>query len=340
MSEKSIVVGITQGDINGVSYEVIIKAFLESRMMEICTPVVYGSSRAVSYHRKLIKNSGDFSFRQIQQAQQASNKGLNMINIVDDELKIEIGESTSLAGKAAVMSLIHATEDILAKKIDVLVTSPVNMKNIQSESFSFPGQTEFLAKSCNTDDYLMLMITDGLKIGMLTTHHAASEVSQQLKKEVIVKKIHILNKSLEQDFLITKPKIAVLSLNPTMGENGKFGEEEQQIIIPAIEEAFNQGVYVFGAYSANDFFETGQHNKFDAVLAMYHDQAMAPFQSLVCEDAVNFTAGLPFVRTSPAHGTAYDIAGKDMASPDAFRKAIYLACDIYRNRQESTNNKQ
>ena len=340
MSEKSIVVGITQGDINGVSYEVIIKTFLDTRMMEICTPVVYGSSRAVSYHRKLVKNSGDFSSRLIKHAEQASNKGLNMINIVDDELKIEIGKPTPLAGKVAVLSLIKATEDILAKKIDVLVTSPVNKENIQSESFSFPGQTEFLAKSCNTDDYLMLMIVDGVRIGTVTTHYAVSEVSQQLKKDNIVKKIHILNKSLEQDFLITKPKIAVLSLNPHTGENGRFGEEEQQIIIPAIEEAFNQGAYVFGPYPADGFFGTGQHTKFDAVLAMYHDQAMIPFKLLAYGEGVNFTAGLPFVRTSPAHGTAYDIAGKDMASPDAFRKAIYLACDIYRNRQESTNSKQ
>ena len=339
MSEKQIVVGITHGDINGVSYEIITKTLLDTRMMEVCTPVVYGSSKVASYHRKLIKGSSDFSFRIIKQAEQVSNKAPNMINIVDKELKVEMGESTPLAGEMAIASLKMATEDLMKKKIDVLVTSPINKKNIQSESFTFPGQTEFLAKSCNSDDYLMLMIADGLKVGMVTTHYAVSEVPQQLKKETIVKKIQLLSKSLEQDFIITKPKIAVLSLNPHVGESGKFGKEEQEIIIPAIEESFNHGIYAFGPYPADSFFGTGQYDKFDGVLAIYHDQAMIPFKLLALGEGVNFTAGLPFVRTSPAQGTAYDIAGKDMASADAFRKAVYLACDIYRNRQQS-NNKQ
>ena len=335
MSEKTIVAGITHGDINGISYEIITKAFLDSRMMEICTPLVYGSSKAASYHRKLIKNSGDFSFRITKQSDKVSHKSPNLVNIVEKELKIEMGESTPLAGEMAVASLKMATEDLIANKIDVLITSPLNKKNIQSDSFSFPGQTEFLAKSCKSNDYLMMMIVDGLKIGTVTTHYAVSEIPQQLKKETIVKKIQILSKSLEQDFVITKPKIAVLSLNPHVGESGKFGKEEQEIIIPAIEEAFNQGIYAFGPYAADGFFGTGQYGKFDGILAMYHDQAMIPFKLLACGEGVNFTAGLPFVRTSPAHGTAYDIAGKDMASADAFRKAIYLACDIYRNRQQS-----
>lgn len=338
MSEKPIVVGITQGDINGISYEIITKTFIDSRMMEVCTPLVYGSSKAASYHRKLIKSSGDFSFHIIKQADQLSHKNPNMINIVDKELKIDVGESTQTAGEMAVMSLKMATEDLIAKKIDVLVTSPVNKKNIQSDSFPFQGQTEFLAKSCNTNDYLILMIVDGLKIGTVTTHCAVSEISNQLRKEMIVKKIQILNKSLQQDFLITKPKIAVLSLNPHVGESGKFGKEEQNIIIPAIEDAFDQGIYVFGPYAADGFFGTEQYSKFDGVLAMYHDQAMIPFKLLEYGEGVNFTAGLPFVRTSPAQGTAYDIAGKGMASPDSFRNAIYLACDIYHNRQQSINN--
>ena len=340
MSEKPIVVGITQGDINGISYEVITKTLMDSRMMEVCMPVVYGSSKVASYHRKLIKNVADFSFHIIKQAEQVSHKNPNMINIVEKEIKIEMGESTPIAGEMAVASLKMAIEDMLAKKIDVLVTSPVNKKNFQSESFTFPGQTEYLAQTCKTSDYLMLTIADGLKIGTITTHYALSEISNELKKELIVKKIQILNKSLEQDFLITKPKIAVLSLNPHVGESGKFGKEEQNIIVPAIEEAFNHGIYVFGPYAADGFFGTGQYNKFDAVLAMYHDQAMIPFNVLAYGEGVNFTAGLPFVRTSPAHGTAYDIAGKDMASPDSFRNAVYLACDIYRNRQQSIKNKQ
>ncbi len=334
MSEKPIIVGITQGDINGISYEIIAKTFMDSRMMEVCTPLVYGSSKVASYYRKLIKSSGDFSFHIVKQADQVSRKNPNIINIIDKELKIDVGESTQTAGEMAVMSLKMATKDLITKKIDVLVTSPVNKKNIQSNSFPFPGQTEFLAKSCNANDYLTLIIVDGLKIGTVTTHYTMSEVSNQLKKEMIVKKIQILNESLQQDFLITKPKIAVLSLNPQVGDGGKFGREEQDIISPAIEKAFNQRIYVFGPYAADDFFKTEQYSKFDGVLAMYHDQAMIPFYG----EGVNFTAGLPFVCTSPAHGTAYDIAGKDMASPDSFRNAIYLACDIYRNRQQSINN--
>ena len=335
MSEKSIVVGITHGDINGIGYEVIIKTLSDSRIMEICTPVVYGASKVVSFHKKLVKSCGDFSFRNIQKIEEANGKAPNMLNITNSEVKLDIGTSTKSAGELALTSLQMATEHLINGKIDVLVTAPINKDNTYSETFSFPGHTEYLAQKFNSEDYLMLMIADKLRIGTLTTHCAISELPNMIKREAILNKIRILNKSLQHDFLCTKPKIAVLSLNPHAGDNGMFGKEEKNVIIPAIQESFNTGIYVFGPYSADGFFGTGQHTQFDGVLAMYHDQAMIPFKILSYGEGVNYTAGLPFVRTSPAHGTAYEIAGKDKASPNSFRKAIYTACDIYRNRKES-----
>jgi 4-hydroxythreonine-4-phosphate dehydrogenase len=334
MSEKPIVAGITQGDVNGIGYEVIIKALSDARMMEVCTPIVYGSSKTATFHRKLIKNSGDFSFRIIQQPEQRTSKTPNMINVTEDEVKTEIGKLTSVAGEQALAALKMATNHILEGKIDVLLTAPINKHNIHSQEFPFEGHTEYLAQRCKTNDYLMLMIADGIRIGTVTTHCALSELPQLIKSELIVKKIKILNTSLQQDFLCTKPKIAVLSLNPHASENGMFGKEEKNAIVPAIKEAFDAGIYVFGPYPADGFFGTGQHTKFDGILAMYHDQAMIPFKLLSYGEGVNYTAGLPFVRTSPAHGTAYEIAGKDMASADSFRKAIYYACDIYNNRKQ------
>ena len=334
MSEKPIVVGITQGDVNGVGYEVIIKTLSDTRMMEVCTPIVYGSSKVAAFYRKTIKNAGDFSFRAIQQPEQRTHKSPNIINLTDAEIKIDIGQSTNTGGVQAFAALKMATDHIMAEKLDVLVTAPINKHNVRSQPFPFEGHTEYFAQLCNTKDYLMLMIADSIKIGTVTTHCAVSELPQLIKNELVVDKIKVLNKSLQQDFLFTKPKIAVLSLNPHAGENDMFGKEEKSAIIPAIKETFDQGIYVFGPYSADGFFGSGQHTKFDAVLAMYHDQAMIPFKLLSYGEGVNYTAGLPFVRTSPAHGTAYDIAGKDAASPDSFRNAIYWACDIHRNRKK------
>ena len=336
MLDKPIVAGITQGDINGIGYEVIIKALSDARMMEICTPIMYGSSKTIAYHRKLIKNTGEFSFRAIAQPEQRTTKVPNIINLTDEEVKIEMGKLTSIAGEQSLASLRMATDHILAGKIDVLVTAPINKQNIHSQSFPFEGHTEYLAQRCKTSDYLMLMIADGIKIGTVTTHCSVSELPQLITRELITKKIKILNKSLQQDFLCVKPKIAVLSLNPHASENGMFGKEEKNAIVPAIKEAFDEGIYAFGPYPADGFFGTGQHTKFDGILAMYHDQAMIPFKLLSYGEGVNYTAGLPFVRTSPAHGTAYEIAGKDIASPDSFRSALYWACDIYKNRKQNS----
>ena len=335
MSDKPILVGITHGDINGIGYEVITKALMDSRIWEGCTPLVYGSSKVASYHRKMIKNCSDFMFNIVRHPNQAVYHKNNLINVADGEVKVDIGESTEVAGKMSLTALKVATSHILEKNIDVLVTAPINKHNIPSDVFSFPGHTEYLAKACNSNDYLMLMLSDNLRIGTVTTHHALSAVPAMLNKDLILKKLRVLNQSLKTDFVCTAPKIAVLSLNPHAGDNAMFGKEEKEIIIPAIETAFNQGMYVFGPYSADGFFGSGQYAKFDAVLAMYHDQAMIPFKLLSYGEGVNFTAGLPFVRTSPAHGTAYEIAGKDVASPSSFRNAIYTACDIYRNRQRA-----
>jgi len=336
MVEKPILVGITQGDINGIGYEVITKVLVDTRMLETCTPLVYGNSKVASYHRKTIKNCSDFIFNIVRQPNQAVHHKNNLINVTDGEVKVDIGESTETAGRMSLAALKMATEHILGKQIDVLVTAPINKHNIPADAFSFPGHTEYLAKTCNVSNYLMLMVADDLRIGTVTTHCALSEVPSMLSKDLIMRKLRVLNNSLKNDFVCTSPKIAVLSLNPHAGDNAMFGKEEKDIIIPAIEEAFGHNIYAFGPYSADGFFGSGQYTKFDAVLAMYHDQAMIPFKLLSYGEGVNFTAGLPFVRTSPAHGTAYEIAGKDIASPDSFRKAIYTACDIYRNRKRGS----
>jgi 4-hydroxythreonine-4-phosphate dehydrogenase len=334
MAEKPIVVGITQGDINGIGYEVIIKTLMDARMMEICTPVVYGSSKIATYYRKLIKSSGDLSFNVITQLGQISTKKANIINLTDKDVKVELGVSNNLAGEMALASLEMATEDLAKGKIDVLVTAPINKYNIHSEAFAFAGHTEYLAQKYNSENYLMLMIAENLKIGTVTTHCALSEVPKILRKGLIKNKLKALDTALQQDFMCVKPKIAVLSLNPHAGENGMFGKEEQNQIIPAIKDAFKQGIYAFGPFSADGFFGSGQYTKFDGILAMYHDQAMIPFKLLSNGKGINYTAGLPFIRTSPAHGTAYEIAGKDLASPDSFRNAVYCACDVFRNRKQ------
>jgi 4-hydroxythreonine-4-phosphate dehydrogenase len=308
---------------------------MDMQIMEICTPLVYGMSKAVSYHRKSIKSGSDFSFHLIRQPEQVSIKRPNLISINDKEVKINLGAATSIAGEMALASLEIACDHLLEGKIDVLVTAPVNKHTMGGKTNPFSGHTEYLAAKTRASDCLMLMITENLKIGILTTHCALSDVPRLISKELIRQKLSVLNTSLKEDFLYTKPKIAVLSLNPHAGENGMFGKEEEKLIIPALQEAFAEGIYVFGPYPADGFFASGQYTQFDAVLAMYHDQAMLPFKILSCSQGVNYTAGLPCIRTSPAHGTAYDIAGKDIASPDAFRQAIYWACDIFRNRKES-----
>jgi len=333
MNDKKIIVGISHGDINGIGYEVIIKCLSDSKFLEFCTPIVYGSSKVASYYRKSL-NVENFSFNLIKNAREANPKRANIINCTSEEIKVEPGKSTIESGKAAFDGLQRAVSDLQKGEIDVLVTAPINKQNIQSNNFNFPGHTEFLQQFTKSDQVLMFMISDNIRIGVVTGHVPISKVSEDIKTDKILSKLRLMNTSILQDFGIRKPKIAVLALNPHSSDNGFIGDEEAKEIIPAIKLARDEKIMAMGPYSADGFFGSGNYTKFDAILAMYHDQGLIPFKSLTFEDGVNFTAGLPIVRTSPAHGTAYDIVTKNIASPNSFRKAIYLACDIYKKRIE------
>jgi 4-hydroxythreonine-4-phosphate dehydrogenase len=325
-------VGISIGDFNGIGMEVIIKTFMDNRMMQVCTPIVYGSTRIASFHRKAL-NINDFSFNIIRDAGAANPKLANLINCWDEELKMDLGTSTAIAGEKSIQSLELAVADLKSGKIDVLVTAPINKNNVQSDKFKFPGHTEFLAENFQTKDYLMLLVSDDLRIGTVTGHIPISQVAASLSIEKICSKVKIMNESLQKDFGIRKPKIAVLGLNPHAGDGGLLGEEENKIIIPAVEKLKESGILAIGPYGADGFFGSHVYKQFDGVLAMYHDQGLIPFKSMAFETGVNFTAGLPIVRTSPDHGTGYDIAGKNCASESSFREAVYTACDIFTKRQ-------
>lgn len=332
-TKNNIRIGITHGDINSISYEIIIKTFMDPRILEGITPVIFGSSKAASYHRKAL-NIQNFNLNLVKSPSQAVENRLNIVNIIDYEVKIELGKSTKSSGELAFMSLEAAINALKNKEVDVLVTGPINKSNIQSDKFSFPGHTEYLAERFGEHDDLMLMIARDVRIGVMTGHIPLRDIPDTITKELILTKLGILNESLQQDFAIEKPKIALLGMNPHAGDKGLIGKEEQEVIIPAIQEANDKGILVFGPYPADGLFGTPNYRKFDAVLAMYHDQGMLPFKALAFNTGINYTAGLPVVRTSPAHGTAYEIAGKGMASEESFREAVYMACDIYRNRQE------
>lgn len=333
MEERIIRVGITQGDINGVGYEVILKAFSDSRLAELCTPVIYGSSKVAAFHRKAMELPA-VNMSTISKAEDAGVNRVNVINCVPDDVKVELGQSTPVAGEVAFKALDLAVKDIKRGAIDVLLTAPINKQNIQSDEFHFPGHTEYLEEHFGTEGKkaLMILMNDDVRIALVTGHIPLSQVVPSITKEDIVEKLCIFNQSLKMDFGINKPRIAVLSLNPHAGDNGLLGTEERDVIIPAMQEAEEQGVMSFGPYAADGFFGARLYERFDGVLAMYHDQGLAPFKTLAMEDGVNYTAGLTVVRTSPAHGTAYDIAGKNQASEVSFRQALYTALDIYRNR--------
>ena len=331
-SEKKVKVGISHGDINGIGYEVIIKTLMDMRINDLCTPIVYGSPKFAAYHRKAI-NIENFSLNHIKQAEQANEKRPNILNCVDDNIRIELGKMTEISGNSAYQSLERATQDLHDKKIDVLVTAPINKRNINSEKFNFPGHTEYLKNKFNSDEVLMMMVGDDLRLGVVTGHVPLSEVPKYITEENILKKLRIFDKSLKLDFKKRKPTIAILGLNPHAGDNSLLGSEEQNIIIPAIEKARNENIMALGPYPADGFFGSAGYKKFDAVLAMYHDQGLTPFKTIEFERGVNFTAGLSIVRTSPAHGTAFEIAGEGIASPDSFRSALFLAIDIFKNRK-------
>lgn len=331
--DERIRVGITHGDINGIGYEVIIKTLADARMIELCTPIIYGHSRVASFHRKN-NQLGEASFNLVKSVDQAHPKRANIINITENDLQIDLGKSTTLAGQAAFQALEMAVNDLKDSLIDVLVTAPINKQNIQSNDFDFPGHTEYLAAKFSNANPLMLMVWNQLRVGTVTGHMPLATVPKTITADLVVSKLKILNESLINDFAINKPKIAVLGLNPHAGDGGLLGTEEQEVLFPALDLARKQhNIFAFGPFAADGFFGAGEWKKYDAVLAMYHDQGLAPFKSIAFDEGVNYTAGLPVVRTSPAHGTAYELAGKNLASEESFRRAVYLALDIFRNRK-------
>ncbi len=331
-ANNHIRVGITHGDINGIGYEVILKMLEDSRILELCTPVVYGSAKIAAHYRKLL-GMGNIPFNQVDDASDITPGANNIVNVVGEDVKVDVGQSTEVAGQAAFVALERAVADLAEGKIDVLVTAPINKHNIQSPLFSFPGHTEYLESAAGDGSKaLMILCNDTLRVALVTCHMPITEIAAHIDVDTIVGKLKLFNHSLIQDFGLDHPRIAVLSLNPHAGENGLLGKEETEIIDPAIAAAQEAGICCFGPYAPDGFFGSGQYTKFDGVLAMYHDQGLTPFKTLAMDSGVNFTAGLPIVRTSPDHGTGYDIAGTGVASEESLRAALYRAIDVYRNR--------
>ena len=332
MEEKKIRVAITQGDTNGVGYEVVLKAFADPTILELCTPIIYGSAKIATYHKKALNLETNFST--INKAEDARDGRVNLLVCHDDDTKVEFGQPSAEAGQAALYALDRAMTDYRSGLFDVLVTAPINKATIQSPSFHFPGHTEYIETSVGEGKKaLMILMNDVLRVALVTTHLPIKDIAKAISKEAIIEKATIFHQSLRRDFRISCPRIAVLSLNPHAGDNGLLGAEEKDIIQPAIEQLAENGIQAFGPYAADGFFGSGSFNYFDGVLAMYHDQGLAPFKTIALDNGVNYTAGLPIVRTSPDHGTAYDIAGQGKADENSFRQAIYTAIDIWRNRQ-------
>ena len=331
MENRKIRVGITHGDINGVGYEVILKTFSDPTMLELCTPVIYGSPKVAAYHRKAMEIPTNFSI--VNTAEDAQDGRVNVVNCIEEELKVELSKPTPEAGMAALTALEKALADYRAGLFDVLVTAPINKHTIQSDTFHFPGHTEYIEERVGDGQKaLMILLKGDFRVALVTGHVPVRDIPGMLTKELIMEKMEIFHQSLKKDFGIDNPRIAVFSLNPHAGDHGLLGTEEEEIIIPAMKEMIAKGVQCFGPYPADGFMGSGNYTHFDGILAMYHDQGLAPFKALAMDEGVNFTAGLPIVRTSPAHGTAYDIAGKGVASEDSFRQAVYVAMDVFRNR--------
>jgi 4-hydroxythreonine-4-phosphate dehydrogenase len=326
-------IGITLGDINGIGPEVVIKALSDNRLLATMTPVVYGSTRVLSFYRKLL-NLEEFNYSQVKTKGQFASKSINVVNCWEEAIEILPGIPSKQAGKAALLSLKRVVEDSKEGLIDGFVTGPIDKNTIYSEDFPYRGHTEYLTQAFGAGQSLMLMVGNDLKVGLITEHVPVKDISPLITKERIELKIRLLEMSLKKDFNISKPKIAVLGLNPHAGDEGLIGTEENEIIRPVIAELKNKGKVIYGPFAADGFFASGQHTKYDAVLAMYHDQGLVAFKTIAFEDGINFTAGLPVVRTSPDHGTAYNIVGKNIADESSMRQAIYKACDIVKHRQE------
>lgn len=325
-------VGISIGDINGIGPEVVIKALNDSQMLVDCTPVVYASSKTINFHKKRV-HAGEFNYVAIKSADEIKNRKINIVNVWDGEVAIELGKITESGGSHALKSLDAATKDLASGKVDVLVTAPISKEAMAKAGFKFPGHTEYLADMAGEEEALMLMVAGNLRVGLVTTHMALKDVPASMTIDKIHGKIKAFEQSLRKDFGIRRPRIAVLGLNPHAGENGKMGDEEHEVIAPSISKAKNEGIMAFGPYPADSFFGSSNRFNFDGILAMFHDQGLSAFKAIAFDEGVNFTAGLPVVRTSPDHGTAFDIAGKDQASGASMRHAIYLAMDVYRNHQ-------
>jgi 4-hydroxythreonine-4-phosphate dehydrogenase len=324
------VLGISIGDLNGIGAELIIKTFSDHRLLEMCTPVIFASNKAVNFYRKAIPEI-NFSYQNIKDLTRINHKQVNVVNCWEEEVAINPGQLTETGGKYAVKSLISAVQALKEARIQGLVTAPIHKKNTQSPQFNFTGHTPYLQQICGVNDVVMLMTSQNFKVGLVTEHLPVNEVARHITREAILSKLNIINHTLVKDFGIDKPKIAVLGLNPHAGDEGLIGKEEEEIIKPAIKEA-KHNMIVVGPFSADAFFARRQHTRFDAVLAMYHDQGLIPFKTLAIGEGVNYTAGLPVIRTSPDHGTAFDIAGKNMADTSSFLASIYACIDIIQQR--------
>lgn len=334
---SKIKIGITIGDVNGISPEIIIKALANSKMLDACTPIVYGSSKVLAYYKNIVKNV-NFSFNNAKSAQRVDNRSVNVINVMQEETIIEIGRATQSSGTLAFKALEQATADAKEGLIDAIVTTPIHKHAMKMAGFDKVGHTEYLTEAFGKSQSLMLMVSDEMRVGTLTNHIPVSKVADAINTELIVKKIKIFHQSLRKDFGVVKPMIAVLGLNPHAGDEGLIGDEEEKIIRPAIITAKkNDGMLIAGPYPADGFFGSSKFSKVDGILSMYHDQGLIPFKCMSGNNGVNFTAGLPIVRTSPDHGTAYDIAGKNEADAGSLRSAIYKAIDIVQTRKQFTN---
>ena len=328
---ENIIVGISIGDLNGIGSEVILKTFEDTRMLELCTPVIFANVKIVSFLKKELKL--DTAIHGIDKLEQLVVGKINVLNVWREGVNLEFGKNDEVVGSYAIKSFVAATKALKEGFVDVLVTAPINKYNIQSEEFKFPGHTDYLDKELE-GDALMLMIHDDLRVGLLTDHVPVNEVANHLNEKLISSKIKTIIQTLKQDFQIEKPKVAVLGLNPHSGDNGVIGQEEEKIIKPTLKKLFEAGNMVFGPFPADGFFGSAQYEKYDAVIATYHDQGLIPFKTLSFGNGVNYTAGLNKIRTSPDHGTAYEIAGKGVANHESFKEAVYLAIDIYNKRND------
>ena len=328
---ENIIVGISIGDLNGIGSEVVLKAFEDTRMLEFCTPVIFANVKIISFVKKTFESTS--AIHGIDTLEQIVVGKINVLNVWRENVDLNFGVNDDAIGKYAIKSFVTATKALKEGKIDVLVTAPINKYNIQSDEFKFPGHTDYLNQELE-GNALMFMVQDNLRVGLLTDHIPVNDVASHLTEDLIKQKIETIKQSLIQDFSINKPKIAVLGLNPHAGDGGVIGKEDDTIIKPVIKKLFEKGTMVFGPYPADGFFGNSQYEKFDAVIAAYHDQGLIPFKTLSFGNGVNYTAGLNKVRTSPDHGTAYDIAGKGIANHNSFKEAVFLAIDIYNSRNQ------